>query len=57
MTIKQRISDEKEKADELTPEEIAGITCRCEEVSKKTISEMLRLMLGDLAFWKKKEQK
>jgi hypothetical protein len=27
--------------------------CRCKEVSKKSLSELLKLMAGDLAFWKK----
>lgn len=32
--------------------------CRCKEVSKKTFPELLRLMIKDLAFWKKvKERK
>jgi hypothetical protein len=29
------------------------IACRCKEVSKKTLPELLRLMIKDLAFWKK----
>jgi hypothetical protein len=29
--------------------------CRCEEVSKKTFPELIKLMLRDLVFWKKKE--
>ncbi len=29
-------------------------TCRCKEVSKKTLPEMFKLMLGDLAFWKRR---
>jgi hypothetical protein len=28
-------------------------SCRCKEVSKKTPTEMLKLMINDLAFWKK----
>ncbi len=28
-------------------------SCRCKEVAKKTPGELLRLMIGDLAFWKK----
>jgi len=33
-------------------------SCRCKEVAKKTPREMLRLMINDMAFWKKnKEQK
>lgn len=31
--------------------------CRCKEVSKKTVPEMLRLMLDDLAFWKKAKER
>jgi hypothetical protein len=27
--------------------------CRCKEVAKKTPFEMLKLMISDLAFWKK----
>jgi hypothetical protein len=27
--------------------------CRCREVSKKSLPELLKLMAGDLAFWKK----
>lgn len=30
-----------------------GDSCRCKEVSKKTPVEMLKLMLSDLAFWRK----
>lgn len=28
--------------------------CRCKEVSKKTPKELLRVMLSDFAFWKRK---
>ena len=28
-------------------------SCRCKEVAKKTPREMLRLMIDDMAFWKK----
>ncbi len=28
-------------------------TCRCKETSKMTPRELLRLMMNDLAFWKK----
>ncbi len=34
-------------------EDVGEDSCRCKEVSKKTIPEMLKLMLRDLAFWKK----
>ena len=27
--------------------------CRCEETSKMTAGELLKLMMSDLAFWKK----
>jgi len=32
-------------------------SCRCKEVSKKTPLEMLKFMIGDLAFWKKQKGK
>ena len=45
---------EKKKLREMEEEKISeGGNCRCEEVSKKTLPEMLKLMLSDLAFWKK----
>jgi hypothetical protein len=28
-------------------------SCRCKETAKMTPHELLRLMIGDLAFWKK----
>jgi hypothetical protein len=30
--------------------------CRCKEVSKKSMPELIKLMLDDLAFWKKRER-
>jgi len=30
-----------------------GEDCRCKEVSKKTVPELLKVMVRDLAFWKK----
>lgn len=30
-------------------------SCRCKEVAKKTPREMLRLMINDMAFWKKQK--
>ena len=27
--------------------------CRCKEISQKTVPEMLKLMISDVAFWKK----
>ena len=32
-------------------------TCRCKEVSKMTPQELLKLMISDLAFWKKAKKK
>ena len=34
-------------------EKTLGENCRCEEVSKKTVPELLKIMVRDLAFWKK----
>jgi hypothetical protein len=45
--------DEKGTPDEQEAGEAGEITCRCKEVSKKTLPELLRLMIKDLAFWKK----
>ncbi|MCC6346721.1 MAG: hypothetical protein IT388_05980 [Nitrospirales bacterium] len=35
--------------------ESGGEECRCKEVARKPLPELLRLMLRDLAFWKKTE--
>jgi hypothetical protein len=60
MTARQRYSDDKDKSSaqrekpaEREAEDVSEDTCRCKEVSKKTFPEMLKLMLSDLAFWKK----
>ena len=29
--------------------------CRCKEISRKTPGELLKVMIGDLSFWKKKK--
>jgi hypothetical protein len=29
--------------------------CRCKEVSKKSLPELLKVVIGDLAFWKKEK--
>ncbi len=34
-------------------EENAEIRCRCEETKGKTITQMLKLIVNDLKFWKK----
>lgn len=53
-------SDTKHSGNEkrLAKESAAGHDddCRCKEVSKKTVPEMIRLMLNDLAFWKKEKK-
>jgi hypothetical protein len=50
---KGKSSEEREKPTEKDEVDISEDSCRCKEVSKKTIPEMLKLMLNDLAFWKK----
>ena len=45
--------DEKGKTADQEAGEAGEVTCRCKEVSKKTVPDMLRLMIKDLAFWKK----
>jgi len=51
--IKDKSSVEREKPAGRQEEDVSEDSCRCKEVSKKTIPEMLKLMLSDLAFWKK----
>jgi hypothetical protein len=41
------------KPAEQKAEDAGNDSCRCKEVSKKTIPQLLKLMLSDLAFWKK----
>jgi len=48
--------EEKEKPGEQETGEGDERVCRCKEVSKKTFSEMLKLMLRDLIFWKKTKE-
>ena len=43
----------KEKPAEREEKDVSEDSCRCKEVSRKTIPEMLKLMLSDLAFWRK----
>ena len=44
--------------DKEAPEEHAGHddACRCKETSKMTPKELLKLMMSDLAFWKKEKK-
>jgi len=58
MTIYNRQNDDSDKRDdadsgERKMDEGSEIECRCKEVSKKTLPEMIKLMISDLAFWKK----
>ena len=58
MTIHNRLNDDSDKRDdthsgERKMEGENDITCRCKEVSKKTFPEMFKLMISDLAFWKR----
>ncbi len=50
------VSENEKKSGE--PQEGAGNngTCRCKEASEMTPRELLRLMMGDLAFWKKEKK-
>jgi len=32
-------------------------SCRCKEASQKTFPDLLRLMISDLAFWKKNKKR
>ena len=48
--------DEKGKPAEQEAGEAGEIICRCKEVSKKTLPELLRIMIKDLAFWKKAKE-
>ena len=50
-------SEENGKKGGQIKEEVAEGLCRCKEVSKKTVPEMLRLMVSDLAFWKRAGKK
>ncbi len=42
-----------EKAEERQSGTGKDVTCRCKETSQMTPRELLRLMISDLAFWKK----
>lgn len=44
---------EKEKSKKRELEDVSEDICRCKEVSKKRLPEMLKLMVSDLAFWRK----
>ncbi len=51
----QKTVDPSVPGKEKKPAEAAGSddTCRCKETSKKTVPELFRLMISDLAFWRK----
>jgi hypothetical protein len=44
---------EKEKPEEREAGESGEENCRCQEVSKKTVPDLLKIMISDLTFWKK----
>ncbi len=44
---------EKNTPAELKTDEGKIDNCRCKEVSRKTVPEMIRLMIKDLTFWRK----
>jgi hypothetical protein len=48
---------EKDDAEKRSSEKGSDESCRCKEVSEKTFTGMLRLMLNDLAFWKRDKQR
>lgn len=48
--------DENRNPAEQEAGEAGEINCRCKKVSKKTLPELLRLMIKDLAFWKKDKE-
>jgi hypothetical protein len=60
MTKRQKLSAgtdnrpmEKGKPGERKAGESGQEDCRCQEVSKKTVPELLKIMVSDLTFWKK----
>jgi len=44
-------SEKETKSTETGPEEQSD--CRCKEAKGKTLPQLLKMMLNDLAFWKK----
>jgi hypothetical protein len=56
---KAAVSNGPEKANEAVELPVRAGTddsCRCKEASKMTPGELLKLMIGDLTFWKKKNK-
>lgn len=49
--------EDKRHGKEKPETEAAGLkdeeSCRCKEVSKKSMSELLKVAISDLSFWKK----
>ncbi len=41
--------------DRKADESIQGPVCRCKEVSKKKLPDLIKMAVDDLAFWKKKK--
>lgn len=56
---KNAVPEEKKRGpDERGPEangEASQESCRCKEVSKKSLSELLKVAVSDLSFWKKEK--
>jgi hypothetical protein len=52
-----KISMEKKIAAEQQAKQGSETICRCKDISKKTLPEMLMLMIKDLAFWKRPKGK
>jgi len=54
---KSPASADKRRKEERPATEAAGLkdeeSCRCKEVSKKSMSELLKVAISDLSFWKK----
>lgn len=56
----QTDNKDKNKTPDKSSEMTGGSTseeCRCKEMSKKTFPELLKSMLRDFAFWKKRPTK
>jgi len=53
MTSQRADSTAKEKNAAPKAKESGEEDCRCKEVSKKTVPELLKVMISDLAFWKR----
>jgi len=55
-TVVQSSSEQENKSAEDQAAAGKDDPCRCKEASKMTPRELLELMMGDLAFWKKEKK-